>query len=157
MHRHMDEISITAGSGIYDGDGLCPPFSSPNTNMFASTFGIEFVHKSNTFVRPFSTYEYARCFRLDGDLTYALSHAANFSLLHTGVPSRTGRLLLTSILSRLDVIRTEGFDLHNSPTHHTLAVTACAPIYTSEAIKLTHINWFVLKDIFGKLLTVTVK
>jgi hypothetical protein len=134
IHRSFDSKAVTAGAGVYNVDGLCPPFSSPNSNMFASTFGIEFVVGSDTFVRPFCAYEYASCYRMTNDLTYSLSHPENFSLLATGVPVKTGRLLVSSLLSRLDSIRTEGFDLHHPSLSHAPAAVSMVPMYTSGAI-----------------------
>ncbi len=70
---------------MYSTDGLCPPFASANSNIFASTFGIKFNQGPETFIRPFSPFEYASCYRHDGDLTYTMSHASNFFLLDCDV------------------------------------------------------------------------
>jgi len=42
IRRTSDTSGITAGSGVYSVDGICPPFSPPNPNLFGSSFGIEF-------------------------------------------------------------------------------------------------------------------
>ena len=57
LHRHGDNTDISAGAGIYDVDGLCPPFCAPDSNLFASTFGVEFTQDSHALVRPISPYD----------------------------------------------------------------------------------------------------
>ena len=42
IRRSGDDSGITAGSGVYSVDGICPPFTPLNPNIFGSSFGIEF-------------------------------------------------------------------------------------------------------------------
>jgi hypothetical protein len=89
LHRKGDDTQVAAGAGVYDTSGLCSPFCSSNSNAFASTFGVEFAAEDTTFIRPVSAYEVACCFRLENDLTHAISHPANFCLLDCGIPAMT--------------------------------------------------------------------
>ena len=74
LHRAMDGKGVSAGSGVYCQSGLCPPFCEPNSNSFASTFGIEFDCEGSRFVRPVSAFEVVGCHKLDKDVAYSLSH-----------------------------------------------------------------------------------
>ena len=134
LHRPSDNTSVEAGSGVYGTSGLCPPFASPNTNIFGSTFGIEFTVKEDTFVRGVSAYEYTSTYNLDNDLTYTLSHPANFSLLDCGIPARTSSSIFKTVFTRLDSIRTENFELHDPSLSHAPAAVAMVPLFTSGAV-----------------------
>ena len=64
LHWHLNIKELTAGSGIYDTDCICPPFAPDNPNLFATTFGIEFNAGSNCLVRPVSAFEFVSAFGL---------------------------------------------------------------------------------------------
>ena len=49
IHRHDDNKPISAGAGVYDTSGLCPPFCATNSDLFASTFGVEFDNDATIF------------------------------------------------------------------------------------------------------------
>ena len=134
LHRQFDNTAITAGSGAYEVDGLCPLFSSTNPNMFAATFGIECETSGTTFVRPISSYEYTKCFRLTNDLTYSLSHPENFGLLTSGIPAKTGRLFLNSVLLRLDNIRNESFEVFDPSLQHAPTTVSMVPAFTQSLV-----------------------
>ena len=134
IHRSGDNPHISAGAGVYDTSGLCPPFGTPNPNIFSANFGIEYDDGATTFVRPISPYEVSCCFCLNNDLTYALSHPANFGLLDCGIPSRTSRLFLSAILYRLESIRTENFEVHDPSLAHAPAAITMIPAFTNGAI-----------------------
>ena len=119
LHRNGDDKMVSAGAGVYDISGLCPPFCSSNSNAFASTFGIEFEDDDATFIRPVSAYEVACCFQLSNDLTHVISHPENFCLLDCGVPSITSRVLFDAILKRLEAVRAENFETLDSVSSRT--------------------------------------
>ena len=87
--RHHDYAAMSAGSGVYSLDGLCPPLESPNQNAFWSSFGIEFSLNGAGFIRQISTFEHMRCFQLSDDITHALLYPANYSLCNSGIPAWT--------------------------------------------------------------------
>ena len=138
IYRKSDDTNISAGAGVYDLDGLCPPFFPSNSNAFGSTFGIEFegeeAGKPTQFVRPFSAFEVVSCFRLEENLTHSLSHASNFSLLECGIPSATSSLFLSAILKRLEKIRTESFEIVEPRRLAAPAAIAQVPIFTNGAV-----------------------
>ena len=134
IHRKEDDIKVSAGAGVYDTAGLCPPFLSSNSNAFGSTFGIEFTTDSTCFIGLVSAYEVACSFRLSGDLTHALSHPANFCLLDYGVPSTTSGVLFDAMLKRLECIRTWNFDIHHPSRYAAPAAIAQVPAFTNGAV-----------------------
>jgi len=115
VYRTGDDINTSAGVGVYNLTGICPPLCPSNSNAFGSTFGIEFEAADRgtpaAFVRLFSAFEVVSCFKLDRNLTHALSHASNFGLLECGVPSATSGVFLKAILRCLELIRTESFEI----------------------------------------------
>ena len=127
IHRRHDNQLISAGAGVYDTAGLCPPFCATNSNLFASTFGIEFDDESTTLVRPISSYEVTKCYRLHDDLTYVLAHPANFLLLDCAIPTQTSRAFFNQIIDRLDEIRTANFEIHDPALSHAPAAITMAP------------------------------
>jgi hypothetical protein len=134
LHRSADDKNISAGSGVYCLTGLCPPFCATNTNVFASTFGIEFVVEEDTYVRPVSAYEYASCLRLDRDLTYSLSHPEFFCLIDCGISKATSRLFLGAILNKLDSVNVESFEVSMPRQIAAAAATAMIPTFVNGAI-----------------------
>ena len=134
LHRSNDNVGISAGACVYDTAALCPPFCATNSNMFASTFGIEYNDGPTTFVRPVASYEVAKCYRLHDDLTYVLAHPANFLLLDCGIPLRTSSTFLNAITQRLDAIRTENFEIHDPLLSHAPAAITMVPAFLNGAI-----------------------
>ena len=134
LHRPGDNTNISCGAGVYDTAGICPPFCSPNTNIFGSLFGVEYDDGPDTFIRPIASYEVAKTFRLHDDVTYALAHPANFLLLDCGIPTRTSNAFLDAISSRLDSIRTENFEIHDPKLSHAPAAITMAPAFVNGAI-----------------------
>ena len=118
LHRPLDNNEITTGSGVYDSDYLCPTFGPDNSNLFSNTFGVEFTDNNETFVRPLSAFEFVSAFGLDKEITYSLSHPANFSLMDSGVPQRTSIAILSALTDRLDSLRLEEFELHDPSLRH---------------------------------------
>ena len=98
IHRSDKNIGISSGDGVYELSIHCPPFCASNSNVFASNFGVEYEADGVTIVRPISAYEIACCFRLDSDLTYAISRPSKLFLLDCGVPLWTSGILLGAIL-----------------------------------------------------------
>ena len=86
LNRPLDNPEITAGSGVYSTDGLCPTFAPNNPNLFSNTFGIEFDLDTEWLVRALSAYEFVSAFGLDKEITYSLSHPTNFLLTDSGIP-----------------------------------------------------------------------
>ena len=97
MHRPLENEELTAGSGVYDTDCICPPFAPDNTHLFANTFGIEFDDGSDCLVWHVSAFEFVLDFGLDKEIIYSLSHPANFSLVDSGIPQRTSSALLFAL------------------------------------------------------------
>ena len=114
----MDNNEITAGSGVYNTDCLCPTFGPDNPNLFSNTFGIEFEDDNDHLVWPMSAFEFVSAFGLDKEMTYSLSHPANFSLMDSGVPQRTSIAILSALTDRLDSLRLEEFELHDPSLRH---------------------------------------
>ena len=134
LHRPGDNASVTAGAGVYSLDGLCPPFSSPNSNIFASTFGIEIDIEEKSYVRPISSYEMTLAFRLDKNLTYKISQPENFLLLDCGVPGRTSHLVFETINKRLQQIRIESFEVLDPAAQHAPAAISMVPCFLNGAV-----------------------
>ena len=116
LHRPGDDKEVIAGAGVYSGTGLCPPFVASNTNMFGSTFGMEFELDGKLCVRPVSAYEIASCFGLGNDLTHSLAHPAFFCLLDCGVPANTSKCFIEVLLSRLADMQRGNFQIMQ-PNH----------------------------------------
>ena len=127
-------MEVTAGAGVYDTSGLCPPFCSANSNVFGSTFGLRFEVDDAEYIRPVSAYEVACCFRLDNNVTHTLSHPQNFCLLDCGVPSRTSCMLFDAITRRLEAIRVENFKIHDPTRFAAPAAIALVPAFTNGAV-----------------------
>ena len=86
-HQRNDNMHVSAGEGVYDTSGLCPPLCATNSNIFASTFGIESDNGAATFVRPIASYEVTKYYPLHDNLTFVLAHPENFLLLDYGIPT----------------------------------------------------------------------
>ena len=134
LHRACDDKGVSAGSGVYCLSGLCPPFCASNNNVFASTFGIEFDVDEDKFVRPVSAYEVTSCFKPDKYVTYFLSHPESICLIDCGIPAATSRLFLGTILSRLNAVNAESFEISMPRQISAPAATACIPTFVNGAI-----------------------
>jgi hypothetical protein len=76
LHRPNTDALVTPGSEVISINGLCPEFNAClNSNIFQHYFGVEFHHKSHTYVRAISSYEFVNCFGFIDHLTYQLSHS----------------------------------------------------------------------------------
>ena len=134
IHRSDKNIGISSGDGVYELSIHCPPFCASNSNVFASTFGVEYEVDGVTLVRPISAYEIACCFRLDNELTYAIYHSSDFFLLDCGVTSHTSAVLLDTILNRLDKICNENFKIFNHSCYSAPAAIEQVPYFTNGAV-----------------------
>ena len=134
IHCSGENLGISSRAGVYELSGLCPPFCASNSNVFVSTFGVEYEADGVTIVRPISAYEIACCFRIDSDLTYEIYHPANFCLLDCGVPSWTSAVLLDAILKRLDKIRNENLEIFYPSCYSYPAAIPQVPDFTNGAV-----------------------
>ena len=89
VHRVSDDPSVSAGTGVFSVDGLCPPLDHPSCNIFDRSFGIEFQTPQRSFVQGILHFEYASCFQIERNIRHGLSHPTNFTLLDCGVPAST--------------------------------------------------------------------
>ena len=135
IHRSDKNIGISSGDGVYELSIHCPPFCASNSNVFASTFGVEYEADGVTIVRPISVYGIACCFRIDSDLTYAIYHPGNVCLLDCGVPSWTSAVLLDAIIKRLDKIRNENFEIFDPSRYSAPAAIAQVPDFINGAVR----------------------
>ena len=96
-HWPLDNKELTAGSGVYDTDCICPPSAPDNTNLFANTFGIEFDDGSDSLVWPVSAFGFVSAFGLDREIIYSLYHPANFSHIDSNNPQRKSSAFLSAL------------------------------------------------------------
>ncbi len=103
LHRNGHDASILEGSAVLLRDSVCPPFESscPNQNLFQQFFGIEFQHKSHTYVQAISTYKFACCFNLVENIQYRMSHERYEFGLDAAMPGRTSAWLFEHVHSHL--------------------------------------------------------
>ena len=112
LHLSQADPSCLSGAGVYDINGLCPPFSpTENTNIFGHLFGVEFISDDHTCIRPISQFEFVRCFSFTDALTYRLSHPNYQSNLDCGIPARTSAWLFQEINEALQLIRDSNTDI----------------------------------------------
>ena len=102
IHRSGENLGVYNGAGVYEISGLCPPFCASNSNMFASTFGVEYEADGVALIRPISDYEISCWFHINRDLTYSIAHPEMFYLLDCGIPLRISGVLLDAILKQLE-------------------------------------------------------
>ena len=70
--------------------GLCQPIHSGQpSNVFGRLFRIEFCWQDRTLVFPISAFEWTKCLRLNGKLTYHLSSKSCQAHLDLADPSCT--------------------------------------------------------------------
>jgi hypothetical protein len=125
--------SIQYGAQVMSCDDLCPPFSSvSNTNFFQHHFGLEFKCDGDSYVRPISSFEFARCFNLSDDLTYRLSHQSNNYCLDASIPALTSRHLMDQCHERLLQIRDANLQIFEP--HHIHAPAALANVFVNGAV-----------------------
>ena len=134
LHRPGDDKEVIAGASVYSDHGLCPPFVASNTNVFGSTFGVEFELDSKVFVRSVATYEIASCFRLGNDLTHSLAHPENFCLLDCGIPAKTSKCYIEVLLLRIAEMQRENFQIMQPNPCAAPAATACIPAFVNGAV-----------------------
>ena len=137
IHHSGNNLGFSAAAGVYDIFGICPPFCASNSNVFASTFGVDYEADGVTLVRTISAYEITCCFRIDSDLSYAISHPENVCFLDCSVPSRTFDVLLDAILKVLDKIRNENFEIFNPSRYYDPASIARVPCFANNAVGLS--------------------
>jgi hypothetical protein len=98
LRRAGSSASTAAGLMVLHPSSLCPPLEwCENQNIFQQLFGVEFHHDGHTYVRPISSFEFARCFNLADNIQYRLSHADYKFALDASIPALTSRWLFTQI------------------------------------------------------------
>jgi hypothetical protein len=132
--HHIDaNPTIQPGSYIVGTEGLCPRFKPcNNSNLFRHHFGIKFHHEGHNYVRAISPFEFARCFHLDNDITYKLSHPSYIFCLDAAIPGCTSAHIFDQVLSRLVCIRNVNCSIF-SPSQYT-APAACAQAFLNGAV-----------------------
>jgi hypothetical protein len=125
--------TIKPGSYVVSTDGLCPRFEPcDNSNLFRHHFGIKFNHEGHNYVRTISPFKFARCFNLNNDITYKLSHQSNIFSLDAAIPGRTSAHIFNQILSRLVRIRDANCSIF-SPNQYA-APAACAQAFLNSTV-----------------------
>ncbi len=90
IHRPDADDTLLVGSEVISIDGLCPAFNAcPNSNIFQTYFGIEFIHEGHTYIRAILSYEFVRCFNFIDQLTYRLSQPPHKFCVDAAMPART--------------------------------------------------------------------
>jgi hypothetical protein len=133
LHRPDKNPRIIPGSYVVGTDGLCPRFEPcDNSNLFRHHFGLEFHHEGHTYMRAISPFEFARCYNLEDDITYRISHQSNIFCLNAAVPGRTSAHIFDQLLARLVRIRDANCSLF-SPNQYA-ALAACAQAFLNGAV-----------------------
>eukprot|EP00956_Cyclotella_meneghiniana_P034897 scaffold109224_cov64-Cyclotella_meneghiniana.AAC.3 len=133
LHQRNSDTTIQAGSQVMSKDHLCPPFNSVSTeNLFRHHFGIEFRDNGEELVRPISSFEFARCFRLNDDLTYKLSQPSNLFSLDAAIPSATSAYVMQLCHERLSDISNANIQIIEP--RHTYAPAAMTTAFVNGAI-----------------------
>ena len=81
-----------------------------------------------------SGFEFVSTFGLDKEISYSLSHPANFSLVDSGIPQCTSIVLLSALTDRLDSLRNESFELHDPSLRHAPAVLSQISAFLNGAV-----------------------
>ena len=134
LHHPGVDSNIIAGAGVYSDADFCPPVWASGSNAFVSTFGVETEIDNELFVRPGSGYEVACCFRHNSDLTHFLAHPENFCLLECGIPAKTSKCVIETILRRLADIKNENFQILQPHQVAAPAATAYVPGFVNGAV-----------------------
>ena len=134
LHPRDADPSSQVGSDVMSLDHLCPPYSTSSTtgNIFQHSFGIEFRCDDDICVRPFSPFEFCRCFDLSDDLTYRLSHADHTGRLDGALPGRTSQFIFNVVHDRLVAIRDSNLEIFD-PSNHA-APAAISNVFVNGAI-----------------------
>jgi hypothetical protein len=93
---------------------------------------MEFHHEGHNYVQAISPFEFARCFHLDNDITYKLSHPSNIFCLDAAIPGRTLAHIFDQVLSHLVCIRNANCSIF-SPSQYA-APAACAQAFLNSAV-----------------------
>ena len=119
VHEGSAEQKETiAGASVLDVAGLCPEVDPrPNTNLFRSLFGVEFVVDSHRHIRSVSQFEVTRCFGLRDNisLSYRLSHPSNIKHLEAGVPGHTSSWIFSQVLRNSLISVEDGILIYREP------------------------------------------
>ncbi len=133
LHCINANPTIKPGPYIVSTDGLCPCFEPcDNSNLFRHHFGIEFNHEGHYYVCTISPFEFARCFNLDDDIIYKLSHQSNIFSLDAAIPGRTSAHIFNQILSQLVRIRNANCSIFS--LNQYAAPAACAQAFLNDAV-----------------------
>ena len=112
IHRPDSDDTLLVGSEVISIDGLCPAFNAcPNSNIFQTYFGIEFIHEGHTYIRAISSYEFVRCFNFIDQLTYRLSQPPHKFCVDAAMPARTSEWLFEQIHAHLVYLRDANSEL----------------------------------------------
>ena len=72
-----EDLDVCAlGTAVMDPNFPCPTLNESNNNVFRRLFGVMFkrpVPRSPSYIRPVSTYEFARCYSCDETLSQQLA------------------------------------------------------------------------------------
>jgi hypothetical protein len=102
IHRPDSDDTLSVGSEVLSIDGLCPAFNAcPNSNIFQTYFGIEFIHEGHTYIRAISSFEFVCCFNFIDQLTYRLSQPPYKFCVDSAMPACTSEWLLEQIHAHL--------------------------------------------------------
>jgi hypothetical protein len=113
-------------------DGLCPRFEPcDNPNLFRHHFGIEFTYEGHTYVRAISLFKFTRCYNLEDEITYKISHQSNIFCLDAAIPGRTLAHIFDQLLTCLISIRDTNCSIF-SPNQYA-APAACAQVFLNGA------------------------
>jgi hypothetical protein len=133
LHCIEANPTIQPGSYIVGTEGLCPRFEPcDNSNLFCHHFGMEFHHEGHNYVQAISPFEFARCFNLDDNITYKLSHPSNIFCLDATIPGRTLAHIFNQVISHLVCIRDANCSIF-SPSQYA-APAACAQAFLNGAV-----------------------
>ena len=106
LRRAGSSATTTAGSLVLHPSSLRPPLEwCENQNLFQHLFGIKFHYEGHTYVQPFLSFKFARCFYLLDNIQYRLSHADYKFALDVSMPELTSRWLFTQINETLELLR----------------------------------------------------
>jgi hypothetical protein len=82
-----------------------------SAHLFQHHFGIKFSLDKEQYVGPISPFEFMRCFNMQDDLTYRLSHQSNQFSLDGAVPAFTSSYIFQHVHERLQQILTSNLQI----------------------------------------------
>jgi hypothetical protein len=130
-------------------DGLCPRFEPcDNSNLFRHLFGIKFTYEGHTYVRAISPFEFARCYNLEDEITYKISHQSNIFCLDAAIPGRTSAHIFDQLLTCLVSIHDANCSLF-SPNQYA-APAACAQAFLNGAVGIRLPNKVQWMDAYSR-------